>query len=74
MPPAANRPRPIAIELNAVLVALVDGVGANAREVAASARLGHRYSQDLLAADRRWQEALLLLLGAQRAEVGRDEP
>lgn len=25
MPPAANRPRPIAIELNAVLVALVDG-------------------------------------------------
>ena len=54
-----------------VVVALVDGGGADALQVRAGARLGHRDRGDQLAADQPGQPAPLLLVGRQRADVGR---
>ena len=52
-----------------VVVALVDRGRADALQVAAGAGLGHRDRGDSLAADAAGQPALLLLLGAEAAEV-----
>ena len=56
-----------------VVVALVDGGGADALQVAARTGLGHRDRGDDLAGDAAGEPALLLLLGPQRDEVGDDD-
>ena len=55
-----------------VVVALVDGGGADALEVGAGARLGHRDRGDLLAAGQVGEPALLLLVVRAGDEVGHD--
>src|SRR5678815_6112611 len=56
------------------VIAAILGACLHPREIAASARLSHRDGQDALARDTAWQEALLLLLVADLANVRADEP
>jgi hypothetical protein len=55
------------------VVALVHGGRAHPLQVAAGTGLGHRDRRDQLAAHQTRQPALLLLLGAQLADVGDDD-
>ena len=56
-----------------VVVALVDGGGAHALQVAARAGLGHRDRGDRLAGHAPGQPAPLLLVGADAGDVGNDD-
>ena len=55
------------------VISLVLGARLHAGKIGAGVRLGHRDRHDGLAADQAWQEALLLLLGAEVLQVGRDQ-
>ena len=55
------------------MVALVHRVGAHASEIAAGRRFGHRDGQNLLAADDAGHPAVLLLVGTELRDIGRDQ-